>query len=65
MKKRDRKFAAAFHVGPKAKVKWDIAVREAEAAMKRTRYCLRKYYIYSSLPYTMYNVTVTRATMFQ
>ncbi|PNF15991.1 hypothetical protein B7P43_G04630, partial [Cryptotermes secundus] len=37
MKKRDRKFAAAFHVPPKAKAKWDIAVREAEEAMGRTR----------------------------
>jgi hypothetical protein len=46
MKKRDRKFAAAFHVPPKAKAKWDIAVREAEAAMRRTRYLTRKCYIY-------------------
>lgn len=45
MKKRDRKFAAAFHVPPKAKAKWDIAVREAEEAMGRTRYVTRKYYI--------------------
>jgi hypothetical protein len=43
MKKRDRKFAAAFHVAPKAKVKWDMAVREAEAAMRKTRYFLRIY----------------------
>jgi hypothetical protein len=43
VKKRDRKLAAAFHVAPKAKAKWDIAVREAEAAMRRTRYFLRKY----------------------
>jgi hypothetical protein len=42
MKKRDRKFAAAFHVPPKAKTKWDIAVQEAEEAMKRTRYLARK-----------------------
>jgi hypothetical protein len=44
MKKRDRKFAAAFHVAPKAKAKWDIAVREAEAAIRRTRYFLKKYF---------------------
>jgi hypothetical protein len=37
MKKQDRKFAAAFHVPPKAKVKWDVAVREAEEAIEKTR----------------------------
>jgi ribosomal protein L19E len=45
MKKRDRKYAAAFHIPPKAKAKWDIAVREAEEAMRRTRYVTRKCYI--------------------
>ncbi|XP_021923850.1 histone-lysine N-methyltransferase NSD2 isoform X3 [Zootermopsis nevadensis] len=37
MKKRDRKLAAAFHVAPKAKAKWNLAVKEAEAAVKKTR----------------------------
>lgn len=43
MKKRDRKLAAAFHVAPKAKAKWNLAVKEAEAAVKKTRYFLGMY----------------------
>jgi hypothetical protein len=45
MKKRERKFAAAFHVPPKAKAKWNIAIGEAEEAMRRTRYLTKKCYI--------------------
>jgi hypothetical protein len=45
MKKRDRKLAAAFHIPPKAKAKWDIAVREAEEATRRTRYVTRKLFM--------------------
>ncbi|KAJ9585197.1 hypothetical protein L9F63_003000, partial [Diploptera punctata] len=37
VKKRDKKLTSAFHVTPKAKVKWDIAVEEAEIALRKTR----------------------------